>query len=1249
MKMKNTSPLFSGSKDASGESREADNSTLPEKDCKHVCPICRLSFSSTLLFSSHSLSHVVPCDEFRNGVNTLRLRPVTAVSGLMRDYELRSEEPVADVGVWLRMQSNILNECLSPLMRQFAVRSMFYTKIKFFRIDPQNGNVVDRMSCYIPSASSSLIVDFNECYESHIQSFICTFNKIEDSSAWQYEDVDFVIFKFSLSLNYGGRGTFKLPETLKKLQAVVNVDCDTQCFKYAVLSMLHYNDLSRHRHRSRVSEYSRWENDLKFDDVNVDEIKISTDIPKVEKMNNLKINVHVWDKGLKGCRYNSRKSLASKTVNLLLVVNSEGESHYCGIASLSRLYRHLKNTHNRHHMCERCIRSFKNKEDLKIHFEWCVRGKAQIEEMPKEKEYNYKSFGHELSPIRVIYADAECFIDPETRAHHPAAVACYEVWHPHINKTSEVLSWVGEGCVEKFLTKLEYMVKDQFENDNITRKQIIMSPAEYFSFNRATNCAKCHRPFTEKLYKVRDHCHITGEYRGALCSICNTRLRLKRNALPVIFHNLKNYDAHLIIKNGIGKMKGWEMSVIAQTREKFMSITARIPVGVSKKGKTIFNVLQFIDSYQFMNSSLSSLSQNLTSLPHTQSLRSRFPTLTKELIMRKGIFPYSYFDSLARLDETTLPHREHFKNDLTNEECSEEDYSHAQLAWEQFGCSSFGEYMLCYLQLDVLLLADVFEAFRKLSLDQDGLEPVHFVSLPSLSFMSAFKMTNETIHLIQNPFVYNMFERGIRGGLTFVNVHHMKSGTVVDEANGKECNKILLYIDQNNLYGEALSKPLPHSNFTLLSPEDIALTFPNEESILALDDEAPEGFVFELDLNYPSNVHDKTRDFPLAPESLEVTDEMLSPYMRSYHSQLMDQRHHASKTFKSCRKLLMTTYDKRHYVVHFSILKFYLSMGLKVDKIHHVIKFSQKAFLKPYISFNSEQRAKAKNSFEKDFYKLKNNSLFGKTMEDVRKRMNYKVSSNEERILKLIASPLFLDRDIISEDVVGIKMVKPKVVLDKPIYVGQAVLDYSKLSMYRLFYETLPHCPLINKVQLLGGDTDSFFLALTVDEGITADDVLRNLESYVDFSNYPSDHPLFSNKNKAKLGCFKDECSGKAIEEIILLRPKMYSIKLKDSDDNINRAKGISKCIVRNLRHETYQEVYEEAKETSVEMTILKSIQHTVHTVTFRKRALSCFDDKRCWLTHNESLPHGHVDSPVPPPKRRRIMLPARGDVNFDD
>ena len=266
-------------------------------------------------------------------------------------------------------------------------------------------------------------------------------------------------------------------------------------------------------------------------------------------------------------------------------------------------------------------------------------------------------------------------------------------------------------------------------------------------------------------------------------------------------------------------------------------------------------------------------------------------------------------------------------------------------------------------------------------------------------------------------------------------------------------------------------------------------------------------------------------------------------------------------------------------------------------------------------------------------------------MEDVRHRIDYRLLTRWDRLERLSCSPLFVDVDIFSESVVGVHMFKSKVVLDKPVYIGQAVLDYSKLEMYNLYYKILRQCPLIRKAELVGGDTDSFFLSLHTDKQVTIEDVFRDLSTYLDSSNYPANHPLYSTANTARLGCFKDEAAGKIIEEMILLRPKMYSMKYLGETGGIKRAKGISRHLVASTSHDTYREAFANQTETGYEMTILRSELHTVRTVTFRKRGLSAWEDKRCWLDANSSVPHGSYLTGLPPKRRRVFPAPCSGDV----
>ena len=194
---------------------------------------------------------------------------------------------------------------------------------------------------------------------------------LENDSGLVFDGVECVILKLNVLENLDGAGFFKLPPKLSASKSVINVDCERACFKYAVLSILHYDDVCR-GNRHRVSAYRGWENDLLFENIDIDNVAIK-DMNSFQQQNKLKVNVHLWDRGLKGIIYNSRSTLLLdyKVVNVLLVVNGNGDRHYCGITNISRLYRHIKSRSYQRHYCDRCIRSFKSKDVLEAHYEWC--------------------------------------------------------------------------------------------------------------------------------------------------------------------------------------------------------------------------------------------------------------------------------------------------------------------------------------------------------------------------------------------------------------------------------------------------------------------------------------------------------------------------------------------------------------------------------------------------------------------------------------------------------------------------------------------------------------------------------------------------------------------------------------------------------------------------------------------------------------------------------------------------------------
>ena len=258
--------------------------------------------------------------------------------------------------------------------------------------------------------------------------------------------------------------------------------------------------------------------------------------------------------------------------------------------------------------------------------------------------------------------------------------------------------------------------------------------------------------------------------------------------------------------------------------------------------------------------------------------------------------------------------------------------------------------------------------------------------------------------------------------------------------------RYLQYLDANNLYGWAMSQPLPMSDFKWVEV--------NLDDVLSLSPESSTGYILECDLAYPSHLHDSHNDFPLAPETLTIKEEWLSPYQRNLAEQLKSSGLNAIK-------LTPNLMDKQRYVLHYRNLILYTQLGLRVTKVHRVLSFTQAPWMEGYIQKNTELRQKAQNDFEKSFFKAMNNMVFGKTMENVRHRVNIKLvrGSEEKKIKKMVAKPTYKRHAIFDNDLVGIEFSRQTITLAKPIYVGMTVLDLSKHLMYDFFYNELKVSP----------------------------------------------------------------------------------------------------------------------------------------------------------------------------------------------
>ena len=281
----------------------------------------------------------------------------------------------------------------------------------------------------------------------------------------------------------------------------------------------------------------------------------------------------------------------------------------------------------------------------------------------------------------------------------------------------------------------------------------------------------------------------------------------------------------------------------------------------------------------------------------------------------------------------------------------------------------------------------------------------------------------------------------------------------------------------------------------------------NEEN----NEDNNKGYVLEVDVKYPKRLHKLHSDLPFLSERMEVN---------------------------KCKKLVCNLFNKKKYVVHINSLKQVLNHGLKLKKIHRIIEFNQEAWLKSYIDMNTELRKLAKNDFEKDLFKLMNNSVFGKTMENIRKHRDIKLVTTDRKRSKLVSEPNYHTINLISEDLSIIEMKKTKVKMNKPIYLELLILEISKILMYEFWYDYMK--PKYNdNVKLCYMDTDSFIM--NIKTNYFYEDIASDVENRFDTSNYEVNRPLPTRKNKKVIDLMKDELGGKIITEFVTLRPKTYS------------------------------------------------------------------------------------------------------------
>lgn len=1098
--------------------------------------------------------------------------------------------------------------------------------------------VAESQSVYMHSTTK--VIDSENQLDSYFNNYVTldVKSRIEDielrGSGFTLSSIVELNVQISRYNSLAGSSYMELPKCLKSKQAIINVkNTDQMCFKYAILSCLY----PPKHDAQRVIKYRKYSDKLNF--AGIDFPVTLKDITKFENQNTAyAINVYMYEEDggeIRPIRLSSEVK-GRKTIHLLMLkeeiqgvrddVDDADEvrfkTHYCWIKNLSRLLSLQSSKNNRKKLfCDRCLNYFNLQSRLDAHIEECVdRNSCQIE-MPEKptNKIRFDQFKRNLTVPFIIYADIEALLLEPTqqfsRSERTVAYQQHEAFSIGMYFKSEYgepesyyKSFRGPDCIDSFVRELRSISN---RVDIVLNRTSIpkLTKMEEMQFQLSSHCHICGMKYGENDKRVRDHSHLTGEYRGSAHSDCNLQYQETRY-VPVVFHNLSHYDSHFIIQKLLSFCDG-PVSAIPKNEELYISFS-KVFASNNRLKFHDFIKFRFIDSFRFLPASLDYLVSLVPSVKK-KILHSNFKHALDRvhLLEKKGVFCYDYMNSWARLDDTKLPVKDQFFSRLSDSHISDDEYEHAELVWNAFNIQTLGEYSDLYMKTDILLLADVFEQFRQTCHSIYGLDPAHYFTSPGLSFDAMLKMTNIEIELLTDSDMLMFVEKGVRGGISQCSTRYATANNkYMPNYDPNNESNYLMYLDANNLYGYSMSKYLPLNNFKWCKYEW------NANLIKQIPDNSCDGYIFEVDLEYPQELHDKHRDYPMCAEK------RCAPTMMVVANDDADSER---KKKSKHEKLMLTLDDKDKYIIHYTMLKLALQQGIRIRKIHRVLQFEQSAWLKPYIELNTRMRTLADNDADKNFFKLMNNSCFGKTMENLRSRVEIKFVKKwggRYGARKLIAKPNFKRWTKICEDMIAIHLSPTKIVMNKPITIGMSILDISKVLMYDFYYNFLQ--PQYGEnVRMLYTDTDSFILDVKTD--CFYEDMKMNIRAF-DTSDYPENNIYnMPRENKKVPGLFKDEMNGVAMTEFVGLRSKMYAVKC-GCITKMKKAKGVKKYVLKNqITFNDYKNCIDKNTIVIKSQNTIRSKKHTLFSIRQEKIALSPFDDKRFICSNGvDTLPWGH-------------------------
>lgn len=1074
------------------------------------------------------------------------------------------------------------------------------------------------------------------------------------------------------------------PAWVAKTKATINVvnKADNKCFQWAILSALFLQPenpgrVSKYQtiiseavdgkplYNGRALDFSQLEFPFDTTDAN---------ISAFEDLNQITLFIYVvyGDSAALHPLYVSDRAFPTRVRLLMLADDPKAKEqttpHFISVVNWSRLMFKFNGHQHANHICDKCLSNFETEERLNDHMDRCKtdgKAPAMIVMPPRGASTKFDKYEKTLPVRYYICSDFEASMRPTNKvitnattklAKHAPNSFCNVICDAGYIRPLGVARGADRPQREYFApTKIRPVVAQdidglatikafwrQLQSDAtlIMRKYALLDVAVINEEEKVY--AKCCFCGVDNI-RCNTFRH-NGEAFGLACDDCRdaTAPKVKNRYIPCIFHNFRGYDCKLIMSSFnlsdpdlAAIILPNSVSAIPNNLEKYMTVSVKI--------KTLDNtiaVIRFIDSFQFMPLSLSKVAKSLTDADYHNL--TRYFGVNTSLMRRKGVYPYEYIDTETAVAKFAggMPPIEAFYNKLSGCGIKPKKYDYALEVYRTLGLKNFGEYHDVYLITDVLILADIFANFITLSYREYKVDPLRFYTSPGLAYQAMLKLSNVKLQLLHDVDMYRMIESGIKGGISMIShrdatantptigeikaavdaglydkgtkmtpevINRWRQANITASCDTTKPLSSIVYLDMNALYAGAMSLwPLPYGGFEW-SNVDL-------DTILATPTDSPIGYIVECDIVYPQELHDLHNEYPLLPEKLVVADTMLSPYAQELKR---DLKIASDKT----PKLVPNLMNKSKYVINYHYLKFAIAHGLVCTKVHRLIKFEQSKWLESFITLNSRLRQAGKTNFEKDFFKLMNNSVYGKFLERSETHISCKFME-ENAATRCLTQYRKAEYRIINSNLVACLKPKLKAVLDRPIYIGASILDISKTMMGEFHYDYIKP-KYDTKAKLLMTDTDSLCYHITTND-VYYD--MRQDAVYFDQSEYPEFHPNRDTTNWRVPGKMKNETAKTTIRNFCGLRPKMYSF-----DTCAGWSKATAKGVAASIRqHESFnvgafRTVLATKSLKKQKSCSIRSKNMELATLEQEKTTLCAYDNKR-WLQPDgiSSLAYGH-------------------------